>query len=200
MQTSLFPIAAKAPILPSIDGLRYIPSYITAQAAKVLLDHIDAMPWLDVLKRRVQHYGYRYDYKARRITESSRLGPLPAFIQEIADRLHEGGLVPERPDQAIVNEYLPGQGISAHVDCEPCFGEAIVTLSLGSRCVMEFVNLDTKLREAILLEPCSVLVLQSEARHSWTHAITPKLSDSGIPRSRRVSLTFRRVILDRSKA
>lgn len=195
MQTSLFPPPESAPAIPPIMGLRYVPGYLTAQAAQGLLRQIDALPWLDVLKRRVQHYGYKYDYKSRRVTDAMRIGPLPSFLQEIADGLYGAALVPEIPDQAIVNEYLPGQGISAHVDCEPCFGEAIVTISLGSSCEMEFVHLESKRREHALLVPCSALIFQGEARHQWTHAINPKRSDAGVARSRRISLTFRRVVL-----
>ena len=45
------------------------------------------------------------------------------------------------PDQLIVNEYQPGQGISAHIDCEPCFKNTIVTVSLGSVYEMDFISL-----------------------------------------------------------
>jgi len=40
----------------------------------------------------------------------------------------------------IANEYLPGQGISAHVDCVPCFSDRIASLSLLSPCEMVFQN------------------------------------------------------------
>lgn len=181
--------------MPVIPGLTYLPDFLDAAQAEILLAQIDAMPWLDVLQRRVQHHGYRYDYKARRVTPAMHLGPLPDCVEALALRLFAAGLVPELPDQAIANEYLPGQGISAHVDCEPCFGEAIVTLSLGGACEMEFVQRGTRRREALLLAPRSALIFRDEARHRWTHAIKPRLKDDGVPRTRRVSLTFRRVRL-----
>ena len=37
---------------------------------------------------------------------------------------------------AAVNEYLPGQGIAQHVDCVPCFGGTVASLSLLSPCTM----------------------------------------------------------------
>ena len=38
----------------------------------------------------------------------------------------------QRPfEQAIVNEYEPGQGIAPHVDRD-CFGPVVATVSLGS--------------------------------------------------------------------
>ena len=48
-----------------IPGLIYISNYISPATAKSLLEIIDQQPWLNELKRRVQHYGYRYDYKKR---------------------------------------------------------------------------------------------------------------------------------------
>ena len=47
-------------------------------------------------------------------------------------------------DQLIVNEYIPGHGISAHVDAPKVFDDIITSVSLGSTCVMEFVNKETK--------------------------------------------------------
>lgn len=41
-------------------------------------------------------------------------------------------------DQLTVNEYTPGVGLSAHIDTHSAFSGAIVSLSLGGGCVMEF--------------------------------------------------------------
>ena len=40
---------------PNIDGLIYIPDFITKEEERALIDNIDAQPWLTDLKRRVQH-------------------------------------------------------------------------------------------------------------------------------------------------
>ena len=42
------------------------------------------------------------------------------------------------PDQVTVNEYLPGQGIAAHVDTHEAFGHTLLSLSLVSGVVMDF--------------------------------------------------------------
>lgn len=156
---------------------------------------LDAAPWRSDLKRRVQHYGYLYDYRARVARKEDHLGPLPGWLDSILERLCGTGLFTQRPDQVIVNEYLPGQGISAHVDCEPCFGDCIASVSLIGGCVMDFAELRTAQRCALYLEPRSLVVLQGAARSRWTHAIPARKSDqlSGVSvrRSRRVSLTFR---------
>jgi alkylated DNA repair dioxygenase AlkB len=179
-------------------GARYLPTYVAEATEAALLEEIDRAPWLSDLKRRVQHYGYRYDYKARRVTAESYLGPLPDWLVSIATRLSDDGLFVETPDQVVVNEYLPGQGISAHIDCEPCFGEIIASLSLASASVMEFDSVVGAQRSSHLLEPRSLLLLQGESRFDWRHGIPARKSDTldgaVVPRGRRVSVTFRNVI------
>ena len=60
-----------------IQGLRYVPDYLDQEAHERLVEVLDGQPWLGDLSRRVQHYGYRYDYKARKVDASLYLGPLP---------------------------------------------------------------------------------------------------------------------------
>lgn len=188
------------PDVPAIAGLRYIRDFIDQQKHDELLCQIDASPWLTDLKRRVQHYGYKYDYKSRSVNYSMRIGPLPQWAEELADILCERRLTLERPDQVIVNEYRPGQGIASHVDCVPCFTDTIISLSLGSPCVMEFTNKETGQVLPLLVEPRSLFIMQGEARFAWMHGIparkTDKYQGRTIQRGRRVSLTFRKVILD----
>src|SRR5947209_1300941 len=136
----------------SIEGLQYVPGFLTTSGEVELLAAIDREAWLTDLKRRVQHYGYRYDYKARRVDASMRLGELPLWVRATAERLVTNSCLPAAPDQMIVNEYEPGQGISPHVDCEPCFGAVICSLSLGSQCLMDFSEVSGSRREALLLE------------------------------------------------
>ncbi len=174
----------------------YFLGLLSPQEQESILREVDLRPWRNDLKRRVQHYGYLYDYKARQVDRSMYLGPLPAFATPVAQRLLECSLMTQVPDQLIVNEYLPGQGITAHVDCEPCFGEQIAMVSLGWAYEMEFIHADTRETRAILLAPGSGVAISGEARHQWLHQIRSRKSDRGIPRKRRVSLTFRNVILD----
>lgn len=196
-QASLFEEAT--PVAPTISGLSYIPHYIDESTEAALLKIIDGQPWMNDLKRRVQHYGWRYDYKARNVTSDLRIGALPDLLQSYAVRLQQGGLFTETPDQIIVNEYQPGQGISAHIDCVPCFADTIASLSLGSPCVMDFTQSKTGEKSSLLFEPRSLLVLNGDARYIWQHAIVGRKTDryNGqiIQRTRRISLTFRKVIL-----
>ena len=186
--------------IDAIGGFKYIEDYINENKHDWLLDQIDKHQWLEDLKRRVQHYGFKYDYKARKVNHDMRIGQLPEWLQTLGQKLHKDGHMPAEPDQVIVNEYEPGQGISSHIDCEPCFANMIVSLSLGSGCVMDFTSkLDKAKKIPVWLAPRSIIVLKDEARNEWLHGIAPRKSDQWAgqkyERQRRVSLTFRKVIL-----
>lgn len=187
-----------------IEGLQYVPSYVSESVAQQLWSDIDKESWLPVpdLKRQVQHYGYRYDYRARRIDHSMHIGDLPTWSERLALRLHKDGFFRVVPDQLIINEYQPGQGITDHVDCEPCFGDTIVSLSLGSQCIMNLTDRKTNKRIPLLLEPRSIVVLKDASRYDWMHGIPHRKTDTfkevKYPRTRRISLTYRKVILETS--
>ncbi len=186
----------EAPTALDVAGLVYRPNVVSIDEQERLLAEIDVLPWQNDLKRRVQHFGYKYDYKARRIDQSMYVGALPPFAVELGRHLIAQGLIRDLPDQLIVNEYLPGQGISLHVDCEPCFKDTIVTVSLGSAYVMDFQEIASNTSKELLLEVGSALVMSGDARFRWRHGIKMRRSDHGRRRGRRVSLTFRYVILD----
>lgn len=182
-----------------IPGLLYKANYIAHAQEAELIRIIDTQPWITDLKRRVQHYGYRYDYKARNVTKSSHLGPLPNWLMAYCQQLLSDGIFRCIPDQVIINEYKPGQGIASHIDCIPCFEDTIASLSLGSSCVMDFSHEDTNRKISMMLQARSLVILSGDARYQWRHGIAHRKTDSfngiGYPRSRRLSLTFRNVIL-----
>jgi alkylated DNA repair dioxygenase AlkB len=92
-------------------GLQYLERWISEDEHRSLIAAIDVQPWLTDISRRVQHHGFRYNYETRKVDPGMFLGPLPDWSLPIADRLHVNGLM-QRPDQLIINEYLPGQGIA----------------------------------------------------------------------------------------
>ena len=181
----------------ALPGLAYLQDSITPEHHDQLIAIIDQQPWPTDLRRRVQHYGYRYDYKSRSVDASQFLGPLPTWSIPFLKQIQKDGLIEQLPDQLIINEYEPGQGISAHIDCRPCFGETILSLTLGSSCMMEFTRAEEKV--ALLLQPRSLLIMQGEARHLWKHGIPARKTDTyaglSLERKRRISLTFRQVVL-----
>lgn len=183
--------------LPSIPGLICVSGFLSEPST--LLATLDRMPWLDDLSRRVQHYGWRYDYRSHRVHPEAYLGPLPGFLQDVAVELFTVGLLKCVPDQAIVNEYLPGQGIAAHIDCEPCFGPEIAMISLGDDYPMRFTNVSTAQAIDVWQPVGSACVISGPARYEWRHEIAKRKSDlfdgTRKLRKRRVSVTFRNVII-----
>jgi alkylated DNA repair dioxygenase AlkB len=177
----------------TIDGLHYHANYITEEDEIDLLQKIDAQKWDTSLKRRVQHYGRRYDYNSGSIAEELET---PIFVSQIAGVLVYEEHFDDVPNQCIVNEYLPGQGISAHTDHTKQFGDTVASLSLGSACIMTFTRDDRS--TDIWLERRSLVVLTGDARYLWKHSITGRKSDvhngEKMMRDRRVSMTFRSVV------
>jgi len=176
--------------MDNVDGLTYHADFLTEEEEEVLLEQVDARVWNETLSRRTQHYGYVYQYKkGGRLEETT---PLPEEWEWLVERIQ---LVCDEPvNQILVNEYLPGQGISAHTDAGT-FGETVVSVSLGSVCVMDFTRGEEK--QSVVLDARSAVVLQGEARWGWKHGIAGRKSDvvDGVrkTRGRRVSLTFRHV-------
>ena len=184
-----------------VPGLYYFPEFLDSAAQSKAVAQIDASSecWLKDLERRVQHYGWRYDYRARTITSDMGLGPLPDWVAEIAKRLcDETKLFNRTPDQAIVNEYVPGQGIALHAD-KNCFGPAVATISLGDDWEMKLRPVRGKSSEdkRILLVRGSALIMVDEARDRWMHGIDKRMIEAPgrRKRRRRLSLTFRTVDL-----
>lgn len=184
-----------------IKGLELYPNFISKKEEKELINSIDNSPWLNDLKRRVQHYGYKYDYRARKIDNSLYLGELPSWSKFIYTKMIDEKIIDFIPDQAIINEYETGQGISSHIDCEPCFGNTIISLSLNSSCVINFEKeLNSKQKIGIFVEPKTLLVMKKESRYEWFHGIPQRKSDKfnneTTKRERRISITFRKVITE----
>lgn len=184
----------------AIGDLLYVPDFLSDIEHDDLWREVNLAPWLSDIKRRVQHYGWRYDYKARKIDQSMFLNNFPLWAVELAEKLFKLGYIGNIPDQLIVNEYMPGQGIANHVDCKPCFTDTVISISLGSNCVMDFINLITKEKIELLLPPKSLVVIKGDSRYKWSHGIAARkvdvFSQRKYERTRRISLTFRKVVIE----
>lgn len=129
--------------------------------------------------------------------EDEKAEKIPSFLKPLLERFIEQNILSEDdfPNSLIINEYNEGQGIMPHVDSTTIFGKVIMSLSLLSPCVMEFSK-DSDFK--VLLNQRSLLVMTDEARNEWKHSISKNLIDiyesNEIKRSRRVSLTFRKVL------
>lgn len=182
----------------NVPGLLYLFEWLSSDEELFLTESIDSETWLDDLSRRVQHYGWKYDYKSK---QKRVAPPIPVWCNRITNRLQEEGILTCTPDQLIVNEYLPGQGIALHIDKQDLFEDCIVSLSLLSDVAMTFQN--GSLRKDILLQRRSLLVMSGNARWDWSHGIAKRKTDKNIlhfngkseniTRQRRISLTFRKM-------
>lgn len=183
-----------------IEGLDTIEDFITREEHDALLARIESQPWDLSLSRRTQQYGFVYAHKGASLDASSWLGPLPSWLQVLALRLKSENWFHDEPDQAILNEYEPGQGIAAHVDAPHLFGPSVASLSLLSPALMEFRRVGAPRDEektTLWLAPRSLLVMRGEARSNWTHAMparkTDRVEGQLVARKRRLSVTFRTV-------
>jgi len=191
MTMSLFDLAEPEQDLP--PGLIIVRDWVTAAECDALLAGIDSMPWMADLSRRVQHYGWKYDYTLRDLSPDQYLGPIPKIFDAVIAKLAS---VPEfgaSAEQIIVNEYVPGQGIAAHTD-RRTFGDVVASLSLGSEWPLEFAARDGRVVE-VFMPVGGLLLMTGPSRFEWTHHIRPRKSDmrngQRVARTRRVSLTFR---------
>ena len=100
-----------------------------------------------------------------------KVGPIPEFTVGVAQRLLDHRRVEEMPDQLIVNEYEPGQGIAAHIDCAPCFKGTVTTVSLGWAYEMDFISVPSGIVKTLLLESGSALIMRGAV--SYTHLTLP---------------------------
>ena len=185
--------------VPGVPGLGISEIFLTPEEQADCVLRVDAAmdQWRNDLSRRVQHYGWRYDYKARAITPDMHIGALPEWLSKLARKLYdETGLFDRKPEQVIVNEYLPGQGIAMHVD-HAGFGPTVCTISLLDDWEMDFSN-NWKDKHPALLQRGSCVSLTGDARSVWQHGIAPRKTEvvgSGRrSRQRRLSLTFRTVV------
>jgi len=173
-----------------VIGLTYLPDFVTKEEEAALIAEIDKHAWNTDISRRRQQYGVEYVINSRGLNGAT-VPPIPDWLQPLIQKIKDRSLM-EKVEQAIINEYTPGQGIAAHID-SPVFGDTVISVSLGSTVPMVFER-DSERVERVL-ERRSLLVLTGEARYLWKHSIEKKRSDliddCLRPRGRRVSITLR---------
>ncbi|KAF9625996.1 hypothetical protein IFM89_028690 [Coptis chinensis] len=173
-----------------IPGLYLLRDFITTEQEQELLAQVDARPWENLAKRRVQHYGYEFLYQTRNVNTKHHLGQLPSFLSPILENISSfPNITDNLLDQLTVNEYPPGVGLSPHIDTHSAFQGSIFSLSLAGPCVMEFRKYSQGswlppssspdkigenpqvFKKALFLPPRSMLLLSGEARYAWHHYI-----------------------------
>lgn len=183
------------PSIPSIpSGLRYIENCFGDDDEKKLVGFLDSCEWKSLSEsknsRKVQHYGYIYDYKSGKTTQKTRSIPDEfTFLIDILKRETHRDF-----NQVIVNNYDEGQGISAHTDVKE-YGEVIGCYTICGGTTMRFTRESDKYE--LYTKPKSLYIMTGESRYKWKHEMQAKKSDVvdgiRIKRGRRISITFRYV-------
>ncbi len=179
-----------------IPGLSIAFDIIDEATETQALADIDAAGWDNTLSRATQHYGYKYPY----LPSGTLIKAAP--IPEVCDRLYDAAVAAgittsRKPDQVIINQYTPGQGIAPHVDDTVKFGDFVMTVSLGSDIVMRFAERTTGGAMIDVVVPRrSAYIMTGDSRYKWTHAIDKRKSDvdedgDRVTRGTRVSVTYR---------
>ncbi len=100
-----------------------------------LLKEIDRQTWMVDYSRRLQ---FRNE-----LEEPFQLIKIPLKIPErifqLSQQITSQGLLDIQPDQVIINEYIPGEGIRPHKD-RNYYENQICGVNLGSGCVMRFIK------------------------------------------------------------
>ena len=75
----------------TVPSLKFVEGFLAPEQQAYCVRRIDAAEseWRNDLSRRVQHYGWRYDYKARAITPDMHLGALPDWLANVAQKLYD---------------------------------------------------------------------------------------------------------------
>ena len=159
-------------------GFQYVDDLVVPDAERELLRLLETLPWEAVIfrgyeaRRRVVHFGHRYDFEARGVSPGL---PIPDAFVTLRERVATfADQDPERFVEVLATEYRPGSTIGWHSDA-PAFGSTVLGVSLASACRMRFRRRapDGWLRWDRVLEPRSAYVIGGEARTAWQHSIPP---------------------------
>jgi len=184
----------------NLNGFSLVKNYLTENEEVDLINQINNKVWIKDYQRNLQYYNYRNE-----LFEPYDLIPIPNkipdFLQKLIDKMILDGVVTERPDQIIINEYKPGEGLKPHFDRKDYYQNTIVGISLESGTVIEFYKIPEK--KKIYIPRRSLYILKDDARYLWKHGIPARKKDvvdnKEIPRQTRISITFRNVIKEKVK-
>lgn len=178
-----------------VPGFLIYPDFISEALEQQLIAEIDAQPWMVDYARRLQYYGFRNELEAPYALIGIPL-PIPPAISEVARKIFTEKNLEHAPDQVIINEYQPGEGIRPHKD-RNYYENQICGLNLASGCIMRFTKVKDGEVVDIEIPARSLYIMQDDARKKWNHGIPPRKKDliNGVirHRGRRLSITYRKV-------
>lgn len=86
---SLFDDPKPTLLIPNIEGVTYISDFLNEDDEKNIIEHIDRQQWITDLERRVQHYGFRYDYKKTSLDQNINVPKIPVWLNPMIRELVE---------------------------------------------------------------------------------------------------------------
>ncbi len=190
-------------LMSTPQGLQYYPHAISADLLERLEQYFanPDLEWTTTTAkgtgRRVIHYISAYTYSQG--GQKPTAHPLPPICEELLEILtnlgHDVFDMSER-GQCIVNEYEPGQGITSHTDDINKFDDTVCCFTIYGGGTMIFKK-DNDIY-SLYTEPGSLYVMTGDSRYDWTHEMKKVKNDIvdgvKIPRTKRVSITFRKWI------
>jgi alkylated DNA repair protein alkB family protein 4 len=185
----------------NFTGVTVVPEFVSAGDEAIMLHYFDGRDWKPSQSgRRKQDFGPSVNFKRQKVKMVNFEG-LPKLSRLVIKSMVErveclDGFVPV---ECGVIDYDPimGAAIDRHQDDKWLWGERIATLSLLAASVMTF-SFDTRhgqdktddnfplVEVRVALPERSLLVMQGEARNTWSHAVLRQDITA-----RRVSVTFR---------
>jgi alkylated DNA repair protein alkB family protein 8 len=181
----------------AVPGLLLYHDFIPKSMEEELISEIDSQTWVVDYNRRLQYYGYRNELEAPYGLIPFPVS-MPPLIYGLSKNIVEQKIVSLQPDQVIINEYAPGDGLRPHKD-RNYFENGICGVTLGSGCIMRYIKIGGRDVIDVKVPRRSVYVMQDDARYKWHHSIPPRKKDvvdgAVKHRERRLSITYRKVIM-----
>lgn len=183
---SLFP---ETPAFPA--GFSYYPHFISEEEELKLLEAVSAVDLHTLIfqgfeaKRKVESFGYDYNFDKRLISKGKDIPPAFNFlIDKVADFL---SVAAGDFAEMLVTEYPPGSVINWHRDAPPF--DMIAGISLLTDCRFRLRPYDKAKQGkaaviSLLAQRRSLYIISGEARSEWEHSIMPV-------KEKRYSITLR---------
>ncbi|KAG0558732.1 hypothetical protein KC19_10G049600 [Ceratodon purpureus] len=183
----------------SLPTVYYVPDFVSATEEAALVQEVQGAPvakWKTLKNRRLQNWGGVVHEKGL-ISQ-----PIPVWLSSVTEKItKETNLFPAPINHVLVNEYMPGQGITSHQD-GPVYDPVVAILSLGAPTLMHFTP-HTRLTEtnkaeksheeaqtkegekehraestcSLVLMPGSLLVFKDSAYTDYLHGIDEAYED-----------------------
>lgn len=165
-----------------VGGVWHLADWISPDeeadlTARIYSEH--NQDWTKLRDRRLLHLG---GSPCDALGQGIDREPLPSWAQAVCDELVQRGIFPEKapPNHVLLNEYMPGQGITAHKD-GPLYASRVAVLSLGSHTTFQFLRAAggaTDEKTSLLLPPRGMLVFAgAEAYTQHLHTVPPLKED-----------------------